>query len=527
MPAGWALSGLLATAAALPAVWWSPLHVDEKATLWFAPRSYGTIVHDIFVERGGAPVFFFLEHLTLAWPGGLEGLRFPAFLFFLLALPAAGLVCQELCGRTEAVFTMVALALSPLAAALAVFARMYSLFLLLVLLVTWLALRAGKQGERGRWAVVGALAASLAYVHPIAPLYSILALASGLLWSDLPVRQLARQAWPAAAGFLLVALPYGYALAVLGARYDVGSAGLGSRGRSVPEQSLYALTTGEKVGAITLLLLALAGLGRLLYMRRRAGIILALWVATPVAFFSLVPAGGTRFFDRYLLPALTPFLLIVAVGALTAGRSLGRRRTVVGALVLAGVLALEAPQDFNRLRELRRLQLDRLVAAVEPHRDTGILFSSTGTRASARPPELLDDYVGLELPGIERIEELPAIDPWYDEGVARRGTGEMIAFLNRERAPRIGLWVFGGRPERVEAMLGRVARVEGVVAIRVSPRLLLVRSTSALSPRALVEQAYDVRAAWATRMRQDRLVRIILAVDRAALERAQAVGSSP
>lgn len=521
MPAGWALSGLLATAAALPAVWWSPLHVDEKATLWFAPRSYATIVHDIFVERGGAPVFFFVEHLTLAWPGGLEGLRFPAFVFFLLALPAAGLVCQELCGATEAAFTMVALALSPLAVALAVFARMYSLFLFLILVVTWLALRAGRQGERARWAVVGALAASLAYVHPIAPLYSIVALASGLLWSNLPVRRLARQAWPAAAAFLLVSLPYGYALAVLGARYDLGLAGRGSSGMSVPEQSLYALTTGEKVGAITLSLLALGGLGRLLYMRRRVGIILALWVGAPVAFFSLVPVGGTRFFDRYLLPALTPFLLLVAVGALTAGRGLARR-TVIGALVLAGVLALEASQDFNRLRELRRLQLDRLVAAVEPHRHTGLLFSSTGTRSSGRPPELLDDYIGLELPGIERIEELPAIDPWYDEGVGRRGTGEMIAFLNRDRAPRTGLWVFGGRPERVEVMLGRLARVEGVVTTRVSPRLLLVRSAAALSPRALVEQAFDVRTAWATRRRQDRLVRIILAVDRAALERAQA-----
>jgi hypothetical protein len=521
----WALSLPLALAAALPAVWWTPLHVDEKVTLWFAPRSFSGIVHDIFVDRGGGPVFFLVEHVTLAWPGGLEGLRLPPVVFFLLALPAAGLLARELRDELEAAFVPVTLALAPLAVSLATFARMYSLLLLVVLVAMWLSLRAASTGGTGRWAAAGALCGALAYVHPIGPLYGVLAFAGGLVRSRASPRALIAEAWPGAAAFIAVALPYGYALAVVGARYDVASGGSLLRtasGRSVPEESLHALTASATAGLIALPLLALVGLASLVLAERRTAVILAMWVAVPIAFFSLVPVGGTRFYDRYLIGALAPFLILVVTGAVAIGRIAGRR-ALVAAAVLGGVLALQALSDFNRLADLRGARLHRLVDAAAPYRTRGALFSSTGMR-TARPPELLDDYVALELPGIQRVEELPSIDPWYEPGLRPRGVAELTRFVKSNRRSLIGLWLFSGRPRDVQSAFARLAAVEAVVAVRVTPRLLLVRSRVPEPGSKLVEQAADVRAAWLGTGRLQRMAVLILRIDREALASLRAPG---
>src|SRR5262245_55170029 len=124
-----ALAMVLALGLALPAVWFEPLHFDEMATLEFAPHSLGQIVDEVFVGRGGAPFHFFLTHLSLQWPGGIEGLRLPSLLLFLSALPLTALVGRELVGRLEGALAAVALALAPLAVGLATFGRMYSLLL--------------------------------------------------------------------------------------------------------------------------------------------------------------------------------------------------------------------------------------------------------------------------------------------------------------------------------------------------------------------------------------------------------------
>lgn len=81
-----ALSG--GAALALPAVWWEPLHLDEAITIDDAERSYASIVTDVLHDRG-APAHFFVEHLTLRVPAGIEGLRLPSVVFFLVSLVLA------------------------------------------------------------------------------------------------------------------------------------------------------------------------------------------------------------------------------------------------------------------------------------------------------------------------------------------------------------------------------------------------------------------------------------------------------
>lgn len=505
----WIAAASLAAAAALPAVWWEPLHLDERVTLEFAPHSLPSIVGEIFVERGGAPLQFVVEHATLAWPGGLEGLRLPCFAFFLLALAWAGPVARELAGGPEAAMLPFLLALAPLAVGLATFARMYALFLWLVLLAAWLALRAGQSGARGDWIAAGAVAGGLVYVHPIAPLFAVPALACALATDDRPVSQVVQAARPALAAAVVVGVPYVYALAVLRSRYGVGEAGpiATTAGRSVPEESLHALTPGGWPGVVTFSLLAMVGLARIARERPRAAAVLVFWLAVPVAFFSVVPAE-TRFFGRYLLPALPAFLLLVVAGC----RALGRRAVFVTAL-LAVALALEAREDVDRLRTMAKIDLGSLPTPSSHE----VIFSSTGSPRSDRPPELLDDLVALEAEGARRVEELPAIDPRFAHDLVAKGVRNVRAFLEL-RGAEGGLWLLRGRPHRVGGATRRLGDDADLVAVRISSELLAVRTRRPEQHRRLIELGRRVRRAWGLGTPNDRWPRTIDEVDRLALE---------
>jgi hypothetical protein len=504
----WAAAVVLGGAVCLPAIWWEPLHLDERVMLEFARGSLPGIVRNVFIDRGGAPAQFVIERVTLAWPGGLAGLRGPSLLFFLLALPCAGLLARELAGRVEAIAVPLLLALAPLAVGLATFARMYALFLLLVIVAALVAIRAGSTRSRAWWIAAGALGAGLAYVHPIAPLYAVPAFACGLAVRDGPLRDGLRDARPGLVAAAVVALPYLYALAVLRDRYGVGEAGTLSTtaGRTVPEEALRALSPTGVPGLVVFGLLALAGTVQLTRERPRIAALLVLWVVVPIAFFTIVPAE-TRFFGRYVLPALPAFLVLVVAGC----RLLGRRLPI--ALVLVAIaLVLEGAGAADRLRALYDLDLRALPTVAA----NVVLFSSTGSPRSDRPPELLDDLVGLRTGTPDRVEELPAIDPRYETGLVAKGERNVRAFLAGTGARR-GMWIFRGNVRRVSAAARRLATNRDLAVAQIGDELLVVSSRSALERRRLIELGIRVRTSWGTETPADRWPRTLVVIDRKVL----------
>lgn len=504
-----ALSG--GAALALPAVWWEPLHLDEAITIDYARRPFTSIVQDVFIDRGGAPVHFFIEHVTLSVPGGIEGLRLPSVVLFLVSLVLAALLARELVNEEAALLTPLLLAVAPLGLSLATFARMYALFVAAVLGATLLALRAADTGTRRDWIVAGAAIGLLVYIHPIAPIYCALAAGTGLLVADLSPRALVRKVWPGAATAVAVAAPYAYALAVLRSRYDVGLESSRLRttaGRSVPEEALHALTPGGTLGAVVLLALALAGLASLARSRPRVAIALALWLAVPVLFFTVVPAS-TRFFGRYLAPAEPAFYLLVAAGCL----ALARRRLVVAAALAAGVAAVSVSERIDRLSTIHDLGLRAVVSNVD---DKTVLFSSTGTPISDRPPELIDDYVDLEKPDVIRVEELPGIDLRYEPNLVPRGRANVKTFVATGKGGR-GMWIFRGPERRVTLAIRRLAGDRALATERLSATLLVVRSRTPAAPPALIEQGIRARTAWTLHSPADRWTTLLLRIDRGAL----------
>ena len=502
----WSISALFAFAVGLPAVWWEPLHLDEAIMLRFATRSATDIVTDVFVDRGGAPLQFLVEHLTLQWPGGLAGLRLPSLCFFAMAVVFAGLFTLELFGEREALIVPPLLAAAPMAVELGTFARMYALFLCFSLAAAWVALVAGRTNTRRAWLAAGTLVGGLVYVHPIAPLTCVAVVAGPLLVHERPFRTTIRHAWPGLVVAVVLAAPYLYALAVLRQRYRVGESSLltATAGRSVPEEALHAVTPGGTAGAVVVTALAAFGLVRLARAAPRHALAAGLWVVLPVVFFTLIPAE-TRFFGRYVLPSLPAFLGLLAVGVL--GLTGGRR--VAAAAAVAAVLALEVADDARRLDTLYVVGLSRLPA---PPPGT-VLFSSTGTPRSGRPPELLDDLLVLEHNESDRLEELPAIDPRFDPDVVANGAISVRRFLTRPK-PASGMWVFSGRPERVQLATRRLRKIPAVRSRVVSGQLLVIQTRAPEDASRLIELAIAVRSAWGLRSPSDRWPRAIVAADR-------------
>jgi hypothetical protein len=507
----------LGTALALPAVRWEALHYDEAVTLEYSMQPLDEIVRSVFVDRGGSLLYFFAEHVTLSTLGGVEGLRLPNVVCFALAVVAAWSLIRTLFGDLEAALGAVALAVAPLAVSLATFARMYTPFLLLVLVATILGERAGRLGGRSRWLMAGAATGLLVHVHPIAPLYALPPLLAAWAASGLDARAFAVRAWPGVAAAALVAAPYAYALAVLGSRYEVGPrADLLSTtaGRSVPEESVRVLAPGGTLGAAAIALAALVGIVWLARRRPPVAVLLVAWVAVPILFFTLVPAGNARFYGRYLLPALPAYLLLALLGALAVGE-LVRHRAIVGTALAAALVAVAVSDDVRHLDRIRTVRVADLARAVGT--DDVVLFSSTGTPRSDRPPELLDTYVVVERPELDHVEELPAVDPRYHPHVARLGAERAAGFVRTENGRRRGAWIFRGPERRVALAERRLGAQRGIVMRRVSPTLLLVVTARPLRARSLLELGVAVRRRWSIRSPADRLVHVLIDVDRRAL----------
>jgi hypothetical protein len=510
------VGALLSLAGTLPALRLVPIHVDEATTLEYASHRFTSIAHDTFVARGGGPVYFYLEHGTLSWPGGLDGLRLPSVVFLVFALVAAWFFGQELLGGEASAGLVIALAVAPMAVSLGTFARPYTMLLAFLLLAAWLSLRAGARPSRGRWIAAGLSSGLLFSVHPIAPLYSALAFSAGLIVSPGPWRRVVRAALPGIVAFIVASLPYVYALAVLANRYDVGTSGdASSAGAGVPRRAFETLTGETGPIGLFLGLVALAGLVLLVRNRPRVALLLGLWLVVPVLFFTVVPVGSTHFFARYMLFALPAFLLLVVVACLRVAPQ-GPVR-YAGIALLAAVIGSYAHDDVSRISALRSLGMRSLAAAVKASPEKQVLFSSTGERRAPIPsPELLDAYVDLSDKGIARAEELPAIDPWYAPNLIERGKTSLSAFL-ADPEPRVGVWIFSGHPERVARTAKRIASLSELTSTPIADRFLLVRTESALLPRLLVEQGMLVRRAWGYEGPRDRLVHTILTVDRLAL----------
>jgi hypothetical protein len=506
-------AGLVLTLA-LRAVLRSPLNVDEELTLRIAREAFGSIFGTVR-GRGGGPFHFWLEHVTMAWPGGLTGLRVPSIVFTLAALPAVAVIAEELTGRAEAAAAVLLLASAPLAISYSSFGRPHSMLLAWIGWGTFFALRAARRDDARLWVIGGAVLGSSVFVHPTAPLYALTAFGTALVYARRPLR-----AWPGAVALAITFVPYYAATAhTLSDRYGVGG---GVRGRTfsgnpVWKDAVFFVAPGG--GVVNRFTLAAAlGLFVLLAQRRvRSAAVLALTVAAPVVFFTVVPTKGLSalFFDRYMLPVLPSFLVLVAVGCAAVARLAWRLRPVALAALVGAFMWVGVDIVLARQTQLARLGLGQLTAAVRAQSENAVLFGSTGFAVPGyylgnftfgRPPNLADRYLSLRI-------DVPLVNDDACEPVVR--------FLAEDGPPRRGLWVFWAvLPEDHDQAVAAFRHVRGVELREPYRHFIVLRSASALPPRRLVELGLRLRLAWYRAVPFNRRVKLLIAADRTALRNA-------
>jgi hypothetical protein len=500
----------------LRAVLRSPLNVDEELTLRIGRGAFGSIF-GIVKGRGGGPFHFWLEHLTTAWPGGLAGLRVPSIVFMLVALPAIALIADELAGRAEAAVTVLLVGSAPLAISYSSFGRPHTMLLAWIAWGTALALRAARRGDTRLWVAGGAVLGSSIFVHPTAPLYAITAFGAAVVYAR---RRLA--AWPGAVAFAVTLFPY-YAVTAhaLNDRYGVGG---GIRGRTfsgnaVWEDAVHFVSpVPHVVNRFTVA--AALGLAVLLVTQRfRAAAAVTATIAAPVVFFSVVPTSGLSalFFDRYMLPALPFFLLLVAIACTTVARLAWRLRFVALAALVAWFMWPGVHVVLTRQKQLARLGLGEVTAAVRSQSRDAVLFGSTGYTVPGgylgyftfgRPPNLADRYLSLRL-------SVPFVN---DDACA-----PVVDFLRRNGPPRNGLWVFWAvQAEDHDKAVAAFRRVPGVQLTEPYRHFIVIRSASALPPKQLVELGLELRRVWFRAVPFNRRANLLIAADRTALRNPSA-----
>jgi hypothetical protein len=506
------VAGGIVLALAVRAVVRAPLNVDEELTLRVARDSFGSIF-DIVRGRGGGPFHFWLEHLTMSWPGGLAGLRVPSIVFMLAALVAVALIAEELAGRVEAAAAVLLLASAPLAISYSSFGRPHSMLLAWITWGTLLGLRAARRTDTRLWVAAGAVLGSSIFVHPTAPLYALTAFGTAVVYARRPLR-----AWPGAIALAVTLIPYYAATAhALSNRYGVGG---GARGRTfsgnpVWKDAVFFVAPG---GGIVNWFTAAAALGLvvLLVQRRlRVAAVLVLTIAAPVVFFSVVPTNGLSalFFDRYMLPALPSFLILVAIACTTLARLGWHLRLAVLVVLVAALMSVGLRIVLARQSQLARLGLGQVTAAVRGESRDAVLFGSTGFTLPGgylgyftfgRPPNLADHYLSL------RIPSLPFVN---DDACA-----PVVDFIAKGGPPRYGLWVFWAvqrdDQQGAEAAFGRT---QGVGVTEPYRHFLIVRSTQALSATELVQLGLELRRAWLKAVPFNRRATLLVEADSTAL----------
>jgi 4-amino-4-deoxy-L-arabinose transferase-like glycosyltransferase len=501
---------------ALPTVWWTPLNVDEELTIRVSDFSFANVFDIVSTKRGGGPLHFWLEHFLLGWWPGLAALRLPSLIFICLALPAVALIARRLLGDEASAGVVLLTAASPIPVLYATFGRPHTLLFAWLMWSTVLALEAAERGDRRLWAAAGAVLGLSVFVHPTAPLYAGIALVAALLYPSRAPRAVLRQAWPGLLTFALTFVPYYVrTLHVLGDRYGVSSSSARGRtfsGRPVWEDARNFVAPGaHDVNYFTVL--AAIGIVALLVQRKHRVVgFCVLTVVTPVVFFSVVPASGDSalFFDRYMIPVIPAFLVLVLAGILALAQYAGPLRLLVIVAAVAGLLAVELRSDIRHRDRTHAIGVQAIADAVALQPKGSVLFGSTGTSGAnfssfdyGHPANLIDRYVALSVHSVESVD---------DDSCARA-----LPFVEGPATPRYGIWLFyAASPEEEQAAAAAFARTRATV-VRPGPGSFLLRSPEQRTPAALIRLGQAYRLAWRRAVPSNRRVNELLIADRQLL----------
>jgi hypothetical protein len=412
---------------------WPP-HEDEALPLFVGRQPLDGLFDIVLGKRGGAPLHFLLAWVVAHAGGGLETMRFFSALFAMASIPAIAVLGNRLAGRGPALAACVLAAASWVLLFHGIYARMYSLFLLLSTLSYLALLRATERGGRGAWGLWAVVMLLAIGSHP----YGALVLGSQGLYV-LVTRSRLRQAVVAFGAVLLLAVPLWRSSVVLASRLDVGVGGGGGKLRTPREVFAYLWHVAGDASAgyagVLVIVLAFAVYGLVWQARRRphAALLTGCVVITPTAFFLLGRFGGSSAPEsRHLIFVLPFFALATASGIVAASRSAGRFGPLLAALVVLAIVPAELAWAWHKTPAL----FDR----ENPVRVDARRAAAEWLGATSRPNDVLFAYEPVYLAAWEKHRSAVSrtVVPRADPKLALQALDEAPKPLGR------GVWAFDG-----------------------------------------------------------------------------------
>jgi hypothetical protein len=409
-----------------------PPHEDEALPLLVGRGSLGRLFDTVLDQRGGAPLHFLLAWVVAHAGGGLDTMRLLSALFATASIPAIAALANRLAGRGAALAAGALAATSWVLLFHGMFARMYSLFLLLSTLSYLALLHALDRGGRRAWLAWAVTMLLTIGAHP----YGALVLASQALYVVL-TRSRIRQAAIAFACVVAVAAPLWRSSVVLAHRYGAGIGDGGGPLRTPGEVFAYLwhaagdFSTRSTGVLVALLLVAALGLVTLVRERPHSAVLAACVVATPTLFFLAGRFGGSTSPQSQHLIFMLPFLaLAVSVGVLGVARLAGPWRRWVAAAIVVALLPVEVAWAWHKTPALFRGENPIRVAARQG--------AAAWLAATSRPDDVLFAYEPLYLAAWERAGSTisQTVVPRADVGLA------LHALVSAHKPLGRGVWVF-------------------------------------------------------------------------------------
>jgi hypothetical protein len=411
---------------------WPP-HEDETLPLFVGRQPLGDLFDIVLGKRGGAPVHFVLAWIIAHLGGGLYAMRFLSALFAVASLPAIAALGNRLAGRGPALAATALAGASWLLLFHGIYARMYSLFLLLSTLSYVALLRALDRGGARAWTLWAVTVLLCIGTHP----YGALVLGSQGLYVLLTRGRL-RQAVPAFAAVLVLAIPFWKSSIVLADRFNVGvGGGDGGTLRTPGEVFRYLWRVAGDSSAgytgvlVPMLLLAAFGLLRLSRERPKSGLLTTCVVLTPTLFFLAGRFGGNSAPEsRHLIFVMPFFVLAVGIGIVTAAGAAGPRGAWLATIIVVALLPVEVAWGWHKTPALFKRE--------NPVRVTARQRAASWLAKTSRPDDVLFAYEPLYLAAWERggstVSRL--VVPRADPKLALETLREARKPLGR------GVWVF-------------------------------------------------------------------------------------
>ena len=410
---------------------WPP-HEDEALPLFVGRQPLGDLFDIVLGKRGGAPLHFLFAWIVAHAGGGLYAMRFLSALFAIASVPAIAALGNRLAGRRPALAAAALAAASWVLLFHGIYARMYSLFLFLSTLSYVVLLRALDRGGSRAWALWALVTLLAIGAHP----YGALVLGSQGLFVLL-TRSRLRQAIPAFAAVLVLAIPLWKSSVVLASRLDVGVGGSGGKLRT-PGEVLHYLwrvagdsSTGYTGVLVLVLVFAALGLLRLWRERPRSGLLAACVVLTPALFFLAGRFGGNSAPEsRHLIFVLPFFALATGAGILAAASAAGPKGGWLAALVVVALLPAEVAWGWHKTPTLFKRE--------NPARVTARHRAADWLATTSRPDDVLFAYEPLYVAAWERggSSVSRTVVPRADPKLALQALREAPKPLGR------GVWVF-------------------------------------------------------------------------------------